>query len=60
MGWVIFIVVVIVIIAAALGHHSPDEQEEDNISMTYLIDDQDPENPMHDEMQEEFFDEFER
>lgn len=58
MGWIIAIIVIIVIlniIALASKSDTPSNGEDIN----FVIDDQDPENPMFEEMQEEFLDELE-
>ncbi len=66
MIWVVVIIVFIIIVALVAKANPPDtdaflnERHKETQEKTYLFDDQDPENPMYEEMQEEFFDEFER
>lgn len=58
MGWIITIIVIIVILNI-IAHASRSNRSSGDNDSTFLIDEQDPDNPMFEEMQEEFFDEFE-
>ena len=55
MGWLIFIGVLILVSAMISRFQEEDKSSGDE----YLIDEEDPDNPHYEEMQEEFFDEFE-
>ena len=55
MGWLTALVVLILISAVISRFREEDEPSGNE----FLIDDEDPDNPHYEEMQEEFFDEFE-
>ncbi|MCF7942042.1 MAG: hypothetical protein K9M84_10535 [Spirochaetia bacterium] len=55
MIWFIVIVAVIIIVRVISTSRAAAEQKH---TREWTIDDQDPANPMYEEMQEEFFDEF--
>jgi len=64
MGWIIGVIAVIVIVslvrkAAGGAESQTGDSKQKTEERTYFIDEQDPDNPMYEEMQEEFFDEFE-
>ncbi len=58
MGWIVVIIIIIIVLngIARSGKGRASSGSKDNF---FVIDDQDPDNPMFEEMQEEFFDEFE-
>jgi hypothetical protein len=58
MGWIITIIVIIVILNI-IAHATRSNESSDGKENTNVIDVQDQDNPMFEEIQEEFFDEFE-
>ena len=58
MGWLLVIGLIVIVAALLSGNKDTDAKEYQK--RDYMIDEEDPNNPHYEEMQEEFFDEFEQ